>query len=140
MSKKKTIKITAGAPGGEPDPAQTEVKTVYESIDKKSEQQPPSVNPNVLVGTEQPKEKKIPPVKASQPTLGIGGSERPNIPPRRAGRPSGNGNGDPDGNRNSYGHDSSSHGNGGLNGNGNSPVNGNPQEERLPGRGRRFKW
>ena len=126
LSKKKPIKITAGAPGGEPDPAQTKVKTVYEPIDKKSEQPPPSINPNALVGTEQPKEKEIPPVRTSQPTLGIGGSERPNIPPRRVGRPSGNGNGDPDGNRSSQGHDSSSHGNEGLNGNGNSPVNGNP--------------
>ena len=115
LSRKKPIKITAGAPGGEPDPAQTKIKTVYEPIDKKSEQ---------------PKEKKIPPVRASQPTLGIGGSERPNILPRRVGRPNGNGNGELDGNGSSHGHDSSSHGNRGSDGNGNSPVNGNPQGER----------
>ena len=32
LSKKKPIKITAGAPDGEPDPAQTELKTVYGPI------------------------------------------------------------------------------------------------------------
>ena len=69
-------------------------------------------------------------MRASQPISGIGGSERPNIPPRRVGGPNGKDNGDPDGNGSSYGYDSSSHGNGGSNGNGNSPVNGNPQEER----------
>ena len=32
LSKKKPIKITAGAPDGEPDPAQIKLKTVYGPI------------------------------------------------------------------------------------------------------------
>ena len=85
LSKKKPIKITAGAPDGEPDPAQTKVKTVYDPIDKKGRQPLSSVSPDVLVGTEQPKEKKIPSVGAKPPVLGIGVRKRPNIPPRRVG-------------------------------------------------------
>ena len=38
----------AGAPEGEPDPAQTKVKTVHEPINKKSGQPPSSVSLNVL--------------------------------------------------------------------------------------------
>ena len=111
LSKKKPIQITAGAPDGEPDPAQTKLKTVHEPINKESGQLPSGVSPNILVETEQPKEKRIPSVRASQPTLGIGERKRPIIPPRRMGGPNGNGNGDPDGNGSSYGHGSSSHGN-----------------------------
>ena len=32
LSKKKPIKITAGVPDGEPDPAQTKVKTVHDPM------------------------------------------------------------------------------------------------------------
>ena len=71
---RKPIKITAGAPEGEPDPAQTKVETVYEPIDKENGQPPSSENPNILAETEQPKEKKVSPVRTSQPTLGIGGT------------------------------------------------------------------
>ena len=88
------------------------------------------ISPNVLVETEQLKEKRIPPVRASQPTLGIGERKWPNIPPRRVGGPNDNGSGDPDRNGSSHGHSSSSHGNGESDGNGNSPVNGNLQEGR----------
>ena len=130
LSKKKPIKITAGAPEGELDPAQTKVKTVHEPINKESGQPPSSVSPNVLVETKQPKEKKIPPVRASQPTLGIGERKRPNIPTRRVGGPNGNGSGDPEGKGSSHGHGISSHGNRGSDENGNSPMNGTPQEER----------
>ena len=56
LSKKRPIKITAGAPGGEPDPAQTKLKTVYKPINKESGQLPSGVNSNVLTETEQPKE------------------------------------------------------------------------------------
>ena len=129
LSKKNPIKITAGAPEGEPNLAQTKVKTVHEPINKESGQPPSSVSLNVLVETEQPKEKRIPPVRASQPTFGIGERKRPNIPPRRVGGPNGNGSGDPDGNGSSHGHGSSSHGSRGSDVNGNSPMNGNPQEE-----------
>ena len=131
LSKKKPIKITAGAPEGEPDLAHTEVKTVHEPINKESGQPPSSVSLNVLVETKQPKEKRIPPVRASQLTLGIGERKRPNIPPRRVGGPNGNGSGDPDGNGSPHGHGSSLHGNRGSDGNGNSPMNGNPQGERY---------
>ena len=141
LSKKRPIKITAGALDGEPDPTQIKLKTVHESISKESGQLPLGVSSNVLIETEQPKEKRIPPVRASQPALGIGGRKRPNIPPKRVGGPNADGIGDPDGNGSSHGHGSSSHGNDGSNGNGNSPINGNPQRGRIcPKRGRRFKW
>ena len=131
LSKKRPIKITAGAPDGEPDPAQTKLKTVYEPINKESGHSPSGVSSNVLIETEQPKEKRIPPVRASQPTLGIGERKMPTIPPRRVGGPNGNGSGDLDGNGSSHGHGSSSQGNSGSDGNGNSPTNGNPQGERY---------
>ena len=72
LSKKRPIKITAGAPDGEPDPAQTKLKTVYGPISEGAGWLPLGVSSNVLIETEQPKEKRIPPVRASQPTLGIG--------------------------------------------------------------------
>ena len=83
-----------------------------------------------MVETEQPKTKRIPPVRTSQPTWGIGERKRPNIPSKRVGGPNGNDSGDPDGNRSSHGHGSSSYGNRRSDGNGNSPMNGNPQKER----------
>ena len=79
-----------------------------------------------MTEAEQPKEKRIPPVRAHQLILRIGERKRPNIPPRRVGGPNGNSSGNPDGNGNSHGHGSSSHGNRGTDGNGNSPMNGNP--------------
>ena len=66
--------------------------------------------------------KKISPVRASQPMLGMSEGERPNIPPR--------GMGGPDGNGSSHGHGNSSHESRGSERNGNFPVNGNPREER----------
>ena len=39
LSKKKPIKITAGAPDGEPDPAQTRVKTIHDPIGERNGQQ-----------------------------------------------------------------------------------------------------
>ena len=98
LSKKRPIKITAGAPGGELDPAQTKFKTIYETINKESEQLPSGVNSNGLNETEQPKEERIPPVRANQPTLGIVERKRPYIPPKRVSGSNANGNGDPDGN------------------------------------------
>ena len=35
LPKKKPIKITAGAPNGEPDPAQTKVKTIHDPINRR---------------------------------------------------------------------------------------------------------
>ena len=135
LSKIRPIKITAGAPGGGPDPAQTKLKTVYEPVNKESGQLSSGVSSNVLTETEQPKEKRIPPVRASQPTLGIDKRKRPIIPPRRVGGPNANGNGDPEGNGNSPGNGSNSHGSSGPDGNGKSPINGNPQRERYTQRG-----
>ena len=50
LSKKKPIKITAGAPDGKPDPAQTKVKTVHDPINRKDGQPLPSLKPGVVVG------------------------------------------------------------------------------------------
>ena len=132
LSKKKPIKITAGAPDGEPDPALTKVKTVQDPIDRKDGQPPSSLRPGVVVNAEQPKEKKIPPVRASQPMLRMGEEERSNIPPRRMGGPSGSGNVDPGRNGGSYGHGKSLHRRRERERDGNSPMKGNPQEERNP--------
>ena len=63
LSKKKAIKITAGAHDREPDPAQTKLKTVHKPIGEESEWLPLGVSSNVLIETEQPKEKTIPPVR-----------------------------------------------------------------------------
>ena len=82
LSKKKPIKITAGAPDGEPDPTQTKLKTVYGPTSEEGEQLPLGVSSNVLIETEQPRKKKIPPERASQPTLGMGERRGPHIPPR----------------------------------------------------------
>ena len=38
LSRKKPIKITAGAPDGEPDPAQTKVKTVHDPTNRRDGQ------------------------------------------------------------------------------------------------------
>ena len=38
LSKKKPLKITTGAPRGEPDPSQTTVKTVYDPREEKGDQ------------------------------------------------------------------------------------------------------
>ena len=140
LPKKRPIKITAGASKGEPDPTQTTLKTVHESISKESGQLPLGVSSNVLIETQQPKEKRIPPVRASQPTLGIGERKRPNIPPKRVSGPNADGNGDPDGNGSSHGQvaahmemvDQM-----GME----TPNQWKPTEGRiLPKRGRRFKW
>ena len=87
-----------------------------------------------MAETKQPKEKRVPPVRASQPTLGIGGRERPNIIPREVSRLNGNGNGDPGGNRSSHGH-----------GSGHMKMEDQVgmethQGKETPKEGRRFKW
>ena len=72
LSKKKPIKITAGVPDRESDLALTKVKTVQDPIYSKDRQPPSSLRPGMLVNAEQPKEKKISPVRASQPMLRMG--------------------------------------------------------------------
>ena len=120
LSKKKPIKITAGAPDGEPVPAQTKVKTVHELIDRKNGQPSPGLIPGVVVGTEQPKE-KIPPERVRQPMLRMGKGERPNIPPRRMGGPDGSGSGASGRDGDPHDHSNSSNENGGPGGNGDPP-------------------
>ena len=71
LSKKKPIKITAEAPDGVPDPAQTRVKTVHDPINRRDGQPLSNLKPGVVVGAGQPKEKKIPSEGMSQPMLGM---------------------------------------------------------------------
>ena len=93
LSKKKPIKITAGAPDGEPDPAQTKVKTVHDPTNRRDGQPTSNSKSGVVVDVGQSVEKKIPPGGIRQPMLRISREERPNIPPERMGRPNGNDNG-----------------------------------------------
>ena len=112
LSRKKPIKITAGAPEGEPDPAQTKVKPIHDPIDRRNGQPLSGLRPGVVVGTEQPKEKKIPPENLSQLILGMGKGERPNIL---------GGNGASGRNGDSHDHGNSPNENGGPGGNGDPP-------------------
>ena len=121
LSKKKPIKITAGAPDGEPDPAQAKVKTIHDPIDRKNGQPLSGLRPGVVVGTEQPKEKKKTPEGVGQTMLGMGKREGPNIPPRRMGGPNGGGNGASSRNGDSHDHGNSSNENGGPGWNGDPP-------------------
>ena len=49
LSKRKPIKITAGAPYGEPDPAQTKVKAIHDPINRRDEQPIPSPESGMMV-------------------------------------------------------------------------------------------
>ena len=61
LLKKKPIKITAGAPDGEPVPAQTKVKTVHDPTNRRDGQPISNSKSGVVVGVGQSVEKKIPP-------------------------------------------------------------------------------
>ena len=115
LSKKKPIKITAGTPDGEPDPAQTKVKTIHDPTNRRDRQPISNPKSGVVVGVEQSVEKKIPPGGISQPMLRMSREERPNVLPKRMGGPNGNDNGVSDKNGDSHDH-------------GNSP-----NEKRRPG-------
>ena len=104
LSKKKPIKITAGAPDGEPDPAQTKVKTVHDPMNRRDGQPISNSKSSVVVGVGQSVEKKIPPGGIRQPMLRMSKEERSNIPPERIGRPNGNDNGASDKNGDSHDH------------------------------------
>ena len=135
LSKKKPIKITAEAPGGEPDPAQTKVKTVHDPINREDGQPISNLKPGVMVGAGQPVEKKIPPEGMSQPMLGMSRKERPNIPPKRMGRPNGGYNGASGRNGDSHDHGNSPNENGGPGGNEGPPDRrggGPPRENGNP--------
>ena len=135
LSKKKPIKITAGAPDGEPDPAQTKVKAVHDPTNRRDGQPISNLKPDVMVGVGQFVEKKIPPGGIRQPMLRMSKEERSNIPPERMGRPNGNDNGAPDKNGDYHDHGNSPNENGGPGGNRDPPdrrggrpsgENGNP--------------
>ena len=119
LSKKKPIKITAGAPDGEPDPAQTKVKTVHDPMNRRDGQSISNLKPGVVVGVGQFVEEKIPPGGIRQPM----------------GRPNGNDNGTSNRNGDSHNYGNSPNENGGSGGNGDPPdrrggrppgENGNP--------------
>ena len=59
LSKRKPIKITAGAPDGEPDPAQTKVKAIHDPINRRDEQPIPSPESGMMVGVGQSVERKV---------------------------------------------------------------------------------
>ena len=135
LSKKKPIKITAGAPDGEPDPAQTKVKTVHDPINRRDGQPLSSLQPGAVDDAGQPVKKKIPPEGMIQQMLGMSKEGRPNIPPKRMGGPNGDGNGASGRNGSSHDHGNSPNENGGLGGNGDPPdrrVGGPPRENGNP--------
>ena len=107
LSKKKPIKITAGAPDGELDPAQTKVKAIHDPTNRRDRQPISNPKSGVVVGVGQSVEKKIPPGGISQPMLRMSREERPNVPPERMGRPNGNDNGASDKNGDSHDHGNS---------------------------------
>ena len=121
LSKIKPIKITAEAPDGEPDPAQTKVKTVHDPTNRRDGQPMSNLKPGVVVGIGQSVEEKIPPGGISQPMLRMSREKRPNIPPERMGRPNGDDNGTSDRNGDSHDHCNSPNENGGPGGNGDPP-------------------
>ena len=69
LSKNKPIKITVEAPDGEPDPAQTKVKTVHDPMNRGDGQLISSLKPGVVVGVGQSVEMKIPLGGIIQPML-----------------------------------------------------------------------
>ena len=113
LSKRKPIKITAGTPDGEPDPAQSKVKAIHGPVNRRNEQ--PILNPEsgMMVGIGQSVEKKISLGGIRQPMLGMSGEERSNIPPKRMGRSNDNNNGASDKNGDPHDHSNSPNENGG---------------------------
>ena len=107
LSKKKPIKITAGAPNGEPGPAQTKVKTIHDPTNRRDRQPISNPKSGVVVGVGQTVEKKIPLGGINQPMLRMSRKERPSAPPERMGRPNGNDNGVSDKNGDSHDHGNS---------------------------------
>ena len=134
LSKKKPIKITAGAPDGEPAPAQTKVKTVHDPTNRRDGQPTSNSKSGVVVDVGQSVEKKIPPGGIRQPMLRISREERPNIPRERMGRPNGNDNGASNRNGDSHDHGNRPAQNGRPGGNGNPPARrgGRPRENGNP--------
>ena len=135
LSKKKPIRITAGAPDGEPDPAQTKVKTIHDPTNRRNGQPISNSKSGVVVGVGQSEEEKIPLGEIRQPTLRVSREERSNIPPERIDRLNGNDKGNSDQNGDSHDHGKSPNENRRPGGNRNPPdrrggrpprENGNP--------------
>ena len=119
LSKKKPLKITAGAPSGEPDPSQTAVKTVYDPREEKRDQPIRGTTNIAQSGSGQLRGGETSPLGGRKPPH-EGENGRPDRPPRWRGGPDdggSNGNGSSDGNGNGNG---SPHKNGNPNGNGDS--------------------
>ena len=138
LSKKKPIKIAAGAPNGEPDPAQTKVKTIHDPINRRDGQPIPNPKSGVVVVVGQSVEKKIPPGEIRQPMLRVSRGERPNIPPERMDRSNGDDNGTSNGNGDSHDHANSPNGNRRPGGSGDPPDRRGgrpPRENRNPNEG-----
>ena len=137
LSKKKPIKITAGAPDGEPDPAQTKVKAIHDPINRRNEQPISNPESGVMVDVGQSVERKILLGGIRQPMLRVSRGKRSNIPPERMGRYNDNDNGALNKNGDSHDHGNSPNENGGPGGNRDPPdrrggrpprENGDPDE------------
>ena len=133
LSKKKPIKITAGAPDGKPDPAPTKVKTIHDPTNRRDRQPISNSKSGVVVGVGQSVEKKISLGGISQPMLRMSREERPNVPPERMGRPNGNDNGASDKNGDSHDHGNSPNENRRPDGNGDPPDRGAGRPPRENG-------
>ena len=90
LSKRKPIKITTRAPDGEPDPAQTKVKAIHDSINRRDEQPILSPESGMMVGVGQSVERKVSLGGIKQSMLRMSREERFNIQPQRMGRPNSN--------------------------------------------------
>ena len=121
LSKRKPIKIKAGAPDGEPDPAETKVKAIHDPINRRDEQPIPSPESGMMVGIGQSLERKISPGGIRQPMLRMSREGRSNILPQRMGRPNGNDNGASDKNGDPHNHGNGPNENGGPGGNRDPP-------------------
>ena len=121
LSKRKPIKITAGAPGGEPDPTHTKVKAIHDPMNRGNEQPISNPESGVMVGVGQSVERKISLGGMRQPMLRMKKEERSNTLPQRMGRPNGNDNGASDKNGNPHDHGNSPNETGGPGGNRGSP-------------------
>ena len=83
LSKRKPIKIMAGAPDGEPDPAQTKVKATHDPINRRDEQPIPSPESGMMVGVGQSVERKVSLGGIKQSMLRMSREGRSNIPSQR---------------------------------------------------------
>ena len=135
LSKKKPLKITAGAPSGEPDPSQTTVKTVYDAREEKRDQPIRGITNIAQSGSGQPRGGETFPIGGRKPPH-EGENRRPDRPQRKRGGPddggsNGNGSSHRNGNGNGSPHrNGNPNGNGDPNGGGNSDGNGEPPRRR----------